>query len=126
MNCKPFIYLILILVLFTTCKKTKLKDNWSVLEGTWYWSRGWGDGGNKDLKLDLKERGVYKLFLKKKKIDHGRLHYTNNYIKFISDKLFFNKELMLDTKMIVFQSNDSINVTKTDCADCAFTTFRKD
>ena len=126
MNCKPFIYLSLILVLFTTCKKTQLKNDWSVLKGTWYWSRGWGDGGTKELKLELKKPGTYKLFRNKQKIEYGRLNFTNNYMKFISDKLFNNKELMLDDKQIVFMSNDSINVTRVECKDCAFSTFRKE
>jgi hypothetical protein len=128
MNCKFFTYLILALafIAFTTCKKTKLKGDYDNLAGTWHWSRGWGDGGTKELKLDLKERGKYKLFRNKDKIDHGRLLKENGYLKFISEKIFNNKGLMLDTKQIVFISNDTINITKTDCADCAFTTFKKD
>lgn len=114
------------MVLFTTCKKTKLKDNWSLLEGTWYWSRGWGDGGTKELKLVLKRNGTYKLFRNKDKLDNGRVHFKNDYMKFMSDKLFNNKEPFLDTKAIVFQSNDSINITKAECKDCAFSTFRKE
>lgn len=126
MKIKIASYLILALFLFTTCKKTKLKKEYAPLEGDWRWSRGWGDGGTKELKLDLKERGKYKLFRNKDKIDHGRLLKTDGYLKFISEKLFNNKELMLDSKMIVYFSNDSINITKTDCADCAFSTFRKE
>ncbi len=126
MKIKIASYLILALFLFTTCKKTKLKKEYASLEGTWRWSRGWGDGGTKELKLDLKERGKYKLFRNKDKIDHGRILKTDGYLKFISEKLFNNKDLMLDNKMIVYFSNDSVNITKTDCTDCAFSTFRKD
>ena len=125
MNLKALTYLAAALFLFTTCKKTSLKDNWSVLKGTWHWSRGWGDGGTKELKLELKSGGYYKLFRNKQKIDHGRLHFMDDHMKFISDKLFNNGDPFLDTKAIVFQSNDSINITKADCKDCAFTTFIK-
>lgn len=126
MNSRLFIYLLFTIVLFTTCKKTQLKNDWSVLKGTWHWSRGWGDGGTFELKLELKKPGTYKLFRNKQKIEYGRVHFTNNYMKFISDKLFNNKELMLDDKQIVFMSNDSINITRVECKDCAFSTFRKD
>src|SRR4051812_46189349 len=125
MNTRHFLYLILILFSFSTCRKTKLKKEYAVLEGEWLWYRGWGDGGTHELKLDLKKRGHYDLYRNKMKIEHGRLHKTGGYIKFISEKLFNNKDLLLDTKQIVFMSNDSINITKTDCADCAFSTFVK-
>lgn len=123
-----FAYVIFVfaLVLFTTCKKAKLRGEFEPLKGTWHWSRGWGDGGTKELKLDLKERGRYKLFRNKDKIEYGRLVKKDGYIKFISEKLFNNKDLLLDKKMIVHISNDTINITKTDCTDCAFTTFKKD
>jgi hypothetical protein len=125
MNSKRFIYLAFILLLFTTCKKTKLKGEFAMLEGEWLWSRGWGDGGTHELKLNLRKRGHYDLYRNKMKIEHGRLVKKDGYIKFISEKLFNNKDLMLDTKMVVFMSSDSINITKTDCADCAFSTFVK-
>ena len=126
MNTKQFFYLILVLISFTTCKRATLKGEFAVLEGRWYWSRGWGDGGTTELKLDLKERGHYNLYRNKIKIEHGRLVKKDGYVKFISEKLFNNKDLLLDTKQIVFMSNDSINITKTDCSDCAFSTFRKE
>lgn len=125
MNPKQFLYLLFILLSFTTCKKAKLKGEYAVLEGRWHWSRGWGDGATVELKLDLKQRGHYNLYRNKDKIEYGRLVKKDGYVKFISEKLFNNKELMLDTKQIVFMSNDSINITKTDCADCAFSTFIK-
>lgn len=126
MKTKPYLYLFFIPLLFTTCNKAKLKGDWVVLEGRWHWYRGWGDGGTTELKLDLKERGRYKLFRNKNKIEYGRLVKKDGYVKFVSEKLFNNKDLMLDTKQIVFMSNDSINITKTDCTDCAFSTFRKE
>src|ERR1044071_8147423 len=95
-------------LLFFTCKKTKLRGEYAVLEGKWHWIRGWGDGGTHELKLDLKERGRFKLYRNKKKIEYGHLLKTDGYIKFISENLINNKELMLDQKMIVFMSNDSI------------------
>jgi hypothetical protein len=125
MKIKHLSYLIIVLISFTACKKVKLKGEYSVLAGEWLWSRGWGDGGTHELKLDLRKRGHYDLYRNKMKIEHGRLVKKDNLVKFISEKLFNNKELMLDTKMIVFMSNDSINITKTDCADCAFSTFVK-
>ena len=51
---------------------------------------------------------LFKLFRNKDKIDHGRLLKTDGYLKFISEKLFNNKDLMLDNKMIVYFSKDSI------------------
>ena len=126
MKLKPFLYLLLILFTFTTCNKAKLKGEWAVLEGRWHWYRGWGDGGTTELKLDLKERGRYKLYRNKDKIEYGRLVKKDGYVKFISEKLFNNKDLMLDTKMIVYIGNDSIHITKTDCTDCALSTFRKE
>lgn len=126
MKTKPYLYLFFIPLFFTTCNKAKLKGDWAVLEGRWHWYRGWGDGGTTELKLDLKERGRYKLFRNKNKIEYGRLVKKDGYVKFVSEKLFNNKDLMLDTKQIVFMSSDSINITKTDCTDCAFSTFRKE
>lgn len=113
------------LISFSNCNKAKLRGEYAVLEGSWNWYRGWGDGGSHELKLDLKERGRFKLFRGKKKIEYGRLVKKDGYVKFISENLVNNKELILDQKMIVFMSNDSINITKTDCADCAFSTFSK-
>ena len=126
MKTKPFLYLFFVTLLFTTCNKAKLKGEWAVLEGRWYWYRGWGDGGTKELKLDLKERGRYKLFRNKDKIEYGRLVKKDGYVKFVSEKLFNNKDLLLDTKMITYIGDDSIHITKTDCADCALSTFRKE
>lgn len=123
---RSVILALFILTAFIQCKKTKLKDNWSTLEGNWYWRRGWGDGGTKELKLVLKKGGTYKLFRNKDKIDHGRLHFMDDHMKFISDKLFNAGDPFLDTKAMVYISNDSINVTKTDCKDCAFSTFVKE
>jgi hypothetical protein len=125
MKLKAFTYVIMVLVLFTTCKKTKLRGEFSELPGTYYWNRGWGDGGTHDLKLDLKERGKYKLFRGKLKIEHGRLLKADGYLKFISEKLINNKNLMLDNKQIVFLGNDTINITRKDCENCAFSTFKK-
>lgn len=125
MDRRHYIYLILILLSFTTCKKVKLKNEYEVLKGEWRWYRGWGDGGTSELKLELKKRGHYDLYRNTDKIEHGRLVKKDGRVKFISEKIFNNKDLMLNTKMIVFMSNDSINITKTDCADCAFSTFRK-
>ncbi len=126
MNFKFLPYLILVLVSFTTCKKTKLKGEFTSLIGTWHWSRGWGDDGSTHLKLELKEWGHYKLYRDKDKIEHGRVFKKDGYLKFIAEMIFNNKNLTLDTKQIVYISNDTINITKTDCHDCAFTTFRKD
>jgi hypothetical protein len=116
----------LLIFSFIYCKKVKLRKEYAVLEGSWHWYRGWGDGGAHELELDLKERGRFKLFRGKKKIEYGRLVKKDGYVKFVSENLIYNKQLMLDQKMIVFMSNDSINITRTDCADCAFSTFRKD
>jgi hypothetical protein len=112
---------------FSECRKAKLRGEYSVLEGEWIWSRGWGDAGTRELKLDLKERGKYKLFRGKKKIEFGKIIKTDTYLKFVSGNInpLTNKNQMLDNKMITFFSNDSINITRTDCADCAFSTFRK-
>lgn len=126
MQTKSFLYVVITLFALAACKKEKLKGEYSVLEGKWHWSRGWGDGGTFELKLDLKERGRYNLFRNKNKIEYGRLEKKNGYITFISEKLFNNKDLLLNTKQIVFMSNDSINVTKYDCKDCALSTFVKD
>jgi hypothetical protein len=117
----------LLIILLVHCRKAKLRGEYSVLEGEWHWSRGWGDGGTHELKLDLKERGRYKLFRGNKKVEFGKLIKTDTYLKFVSGNInpLTNKNQMLDDKMIVFFSNDSINITRTDCADCAFSTYRK-
>ena len=122
-----YVFCTLIIFSFSGCRKAKLRGEYAPLEGEWHWSRGWGDGGNRELKLDLKERGKYKLFRNKKKIEFGRIVRTGTHLKFVSGNInpLTNKNEMLDQKMIVFFSGDSINITRTDCADCAFSTFRK-
>jgi hypothetical protein len=72
---KQLTYLIICAISFSflTCKKTKLDGDYSRLVGTWQWYAGWSDKGTTALKLDLKERGKYKLYKGNDKIEHGRL-----------------------------------------------------
>lgn len=120
-----FIVLIFFALTMTSCKKTKLTGDNSGLTGSWTWIGGWSDGGNTNFKLDLTEKGKYKLFNGKEKIDHGRLISENNKLKFESDKLF-NKGTFAGGKYkIIYYKNDTLSIGSVVWTDFPSSTYVK-
>jgi hypothetical protein len=90
-----------------SCKKTKLTGDYSGLAGNWEWISGWSDNGNTNYKLDLLEKGKYKLYNGSDKIDAGRLIEKNSKLTFKSNKLF-HKGYFTDEHQILFVKNDTL------------------
>ena len=118
MKSKETIFIIVMFILImTSCKKTKLEGEYTNLSGTWKWYSGWSDNGNINLKLDLLEKGKYKLYNGNDKIDFGRLVEKNSRLKFISDRLF-NKGTFSDNEhTIVSIKEDSLVIGSDDTFD---------
>ncbi len=74
--------------MFNSCSKTKLVGKYDGIAGTWKWFTGWSDNGNPNFKLDLKEKGKYKLYNGNDKIDFGRTLDKNGKLFLVSDKPF--------------------------------------
>ncbi len=80
--------LLILLVSFSSCKKTKLKDDDKTLIGNWHWKGGWSDNGDETIRLDIKQKGKYKLYRDGKLIEYGRiLKEKDGYLTFKSDAL---------------------------------------
>lgn len=112
----------------TNCKKTKLTDEYENLVGTWHWSGGWSDQGSTDIKLDLKERGRYKLYKAGKKIEHGRLVKDGEYLKFIKDYVInFNQgSFRLNSRKILNHTDKQLSIGLPDVWDGSSSGFEKD
>ncbi|HWY11056.1 MAG TPA: hypothetical protein VN026_07015 [Bacteroidia bacterium] len=95
-------------LVFYSCKKTKLEGNYSGLAGTWKWFSGWSDNANSNFKLDLKEKGKYKLFNGNEKIDFGRLLEKNGKLIFVSDKLFKKGYFSSGEHQITYHNIDTL------------------
>jgi hypothetical protein len=124
-----YLFLCVLAVTFMTCKKTKLNGDFSKLVGTWHWYAGWSDGGSTDLKLDLKEKGKYKLYKGNDKIEHGRLLKNENFLEFKSDDIFDKlgkKSLFLNRRFIVYITDSTFSVGCGNCFDAPSSGFRKD
>jgi hypothetical protein len=111
----------------TNCKKTKLTGEYENLVGTWHWSGGWSDHGSKDIKLDLKERGRYKLYKDGKKIEHGRLLKDGKYIKFIKDfpSKFNLSTFKLHKRKILNHTDTQLSIGLPDVWDGSSSGFEK-
>jgi len=111
MNIKGAIFVSLLVVwACAACKKTKLTGNYPGLAGTWIWVSGVSDGGSEKYKLDLLEKGKYKLYNGGDKIDYGRLIEDNSKLTFISDKLFHKGYFANGEHKIVYFKNDTLAI----------------
>lgn len=115
MRSHQFIILCFLLFALASCKKTKLEGDYLLLVGTWTWTSGIDDNGNKQLRIVFKEKGNYKLIDNNKTLDRGRLVYTNGYLKLISDKLF--EKNTYDGRSISKFNTDTLIITKVGMTD---------
>lgn len=111
---------VLLLFSLTNCQKAKLVDQKRVLIGTWTslptnLSCGYIPVGglNPNLKLELFERGKYKLYKGDTKIEAGRLLEIDGYLTF--DCLDRDNELKY-RKILKFNS-DSLNIDRNECGE---------
>ena len=109
----------------TSCKKQKLNASYEGLAGTWIWINGWQDGGNTEYKLELIEKGKYKLYNGNDKIDFGRLVNYKDRIRFVSDKLFKKGAYSDDRHEIVIFRNDTILISNSGWTDYPTSTYVK-
>jgi hypothetical protein len=123
-----YLSILLIALLFTNCKKTKLTGEYENLVGTWHWTGGWSDHGSTDIKLDLKERGRYKLYKGDKKIEHGRLLKDGELLKFIKDfpTRFNLSAFRLHDRKILNHTDTQLGVGLPDVRDGSSSGFEKD
>ena len=130
MKTKLISYLSILAIVgfLTNCKKTKLTGEYENLVGTWHWVGGWADNGSSDIKLDLKERGRYKLYKGSKKIEHGRLVKDGEYIKFIKDySINFNQSsFRLYGRKILNHTDTQLDVGLPNVWDGSSSGFEKD
>ena len=123
-----YFIIVLMVILFTNCKKTKLTGEYENLVGTWHWVGGWADNGSIDIKLDLKERGRYKLYKGEKKIEHGRLVKEGEYIKFVKDYTitFNHSSFKLYDRKILNHTDLQLGIGTPNVRDGASSGFEKD
>ena len=123
-----FLIAMLMIGFLTNCKKTKLTGEYENLVGTWHWVGGWSDNGSNDLKLDLKERGRYKLYKGGKKIEHGRLLKDGEYLKFIKDfpAKFNQSSFKLHDRKILNHTDTQLSVGLPNVWDGSSSGFEKD
>lgn len=123
-----------ILVLFSSlltgsCKKEKLDGDYSYLVGTWTWIGGWSDGGSEDYKLELLEKGKYKLYKNNEKVESGRLVKDGDNLKFLSNnyikKLGRNYLFLHKRKIFKFPNSNTITIKAEVCCDFPSSTFVK-
>ncbi len=123
-----YLSLLLIALLFTNCKKTKLTGEYENLVGTWHWIGGWADNGSTDIKLDLKERGRYKLYKGGKKIEHGRILKDGEYLRFIKDfpARFNQSTFKLHDRKILNHTDKQLGIGLPNVWDGSSSGFEKD
>ena len=107
---KIIVIVLLIVSTITSCKKTKLTGDNSNYIGTWRWYAGWSDNSNTNYKLELKEKGKYKLFNGNDKIDYARLVDKNGKLTFVSDKPFHKGKFASGDHQLSFSSKDTIGI----------------
>ena len=126
---KISVVIILTTAFILSCKKTKLDGDYEKLVGTWHWASGWSDDGSQDYKLDLKEKGKYKLFKGDKKVEYGRLIKDGDKLKFVSDnfiKKIAHRYLFLNgRKIYILPIDNTITIIEQPCCDYPSSTFLK-
>lgn len=123
--CKKIILLVIILIFFN-CKKSKLNNEFSKLSGTWGWVNGFQDDSNSSFILTLEEKGKYHLCSGNKKLEYGRLIKEDNTLKFISNDILKNyKTTYLNGKSLKYFLNDSLIITKIHLTDQPVSIYKK-
>jgi hypothetical protein len=116
--------MVILLLPSQSCKKTKLTGDYSGLIGNWSWIGGWSDNGNTNYKLELLEKGKYKLFNGNDKIDYGRLLEKNNKLTFKSERLFHKGYFTEDYQILLFK-NDTLLIGSDHINDFPSSTYVK-
>jgi len=113
-------YLTICLALTTSCKKDKLTGDNQVLVGSWTSTSTLPNCGtipgqpyNPNFKLELKEKGNYKLFRGDKKIETGRLLIVNGLVTFDCRE----KNSELNARKILKFNADTLNIDRNVCYD---------
>jgi hypothetical protein len=119
--------------LCNSCRKDSLKNHYEKYVGTWDWTyTGGGESGAGDgtpashgytLKLELLEKGKYRLYKNNHRIDHGRL-LDQGRIHLISDDIY-KKDLNLDGYEISDEAITVIDLEPSGWADCFYYSFSK-
>jgi hypothetical protein len=118
---KIIIWTIFVLAI-NSCKKDKLTGDNKVLIGTWTYVNSFCDCCeitffvDRDLKLDLSEKGKYTLFQDGNEVEHGRLTNVNGFVTFnCRDK---KKESdFLNTRKISKFNSDTLYIGLGFCGD---------
>jgi hypothetical protein len=117
---KQLILSTIFILTLISCKKDKLIGDNTTLIGTWTSISTLANCGivagqpyNPDFKLELIERGKYKLYQGGKKIEQGRLIIKNNLVTFECIK----KKSVLDARKILKFNSDTLNIDRNGCND---------
>lgn len=117
-----------LVLLVTGCKKDKLTGDNNVLVGSWSSISTLANCGfvigqpyNPNLKLELKEKGTYKLFRGDKKIETGRTLIVNGLVTFECSE----KNSELNGRKILKFNSDTLNIDRNSCDDDYQFRFKK-
>lgn len=117
---KMFFTLLFFLCLLNACKKDRLEGEFAVINGTWHSTTTTlgcgivvGIPTNPNLKLELMEKGRYKLYHDNKKIETGRTEIINGYVTFKCNK----KESELNDKVLRYYNADTLGIDLNACGD---------
>lgn len=111
-----------------SCKKDKLTGDNKVLVGSWTSISTLANCGfvigqpyNPKLKLELKEKGTYKLFRDNKKVETGRTLVVNGLVTFECSE----KNSELNGRKILKFNSDTLNIDRNGCDDDYQFRFKK-
>ena len=128
MKIIKILYAIVIFVCLTSCKKDKLTGDNKVLVGSWTSISTRANCGvvigqpyNPNLKLELKEKGTYKLFRDDKKVETGRTLIIDGLVTFECDE----KNSELNGRKILNFNADTLNIDRNTCKDDYYFRFKK-
>lgn len=117
-----------VVVALSGCKKHKLEGEQSVLTGTWTSTYTINNCGfvagqpiDPSFKLELIEKGKYKLYSGSRTVEHGILLNADGYVIFKCNK----KESYLHGRRILKFNSDTLNIDRNMCEDDYFYRFVK-